>query len=87
MDERSNPRKFKLWDTAALTNAMYEAAEIRHKLERSCETKGVDISELDPTLINSEILYDVTLAYLASYEALMQEDLIHRSSKLKPTIH
>jgi hypothetical protein len=89
MANENNPRKFKVWDTAALNTAMYNAAEIKHKLEEVCNKAGLPLDEIKPTLISSELLYLLAESYLEAYDALLRENLIHTTSphKTKPTIH
>ncbi len=91
MDEREsiNPRKFKLWDTAVLNKAMYDAAEIKHKLEQICIKEEASLGNIKPTLISSDMLYNIVNSYLEAYEALSKEKLLHIGSphKTKPTLH
>lgn len=89
MANEINPRKFKVWDTAALNTAMYNAAEIKHSLEEICNKTGKSMDQIKPTLIASDMLYLLVDSYLEAYDALLRENLIHTTSphKTKPVIH
>ena len=84
-----NPRKFKVWDTALLNNAMQHAAEIQHKLEEICNKENLPMDEIKPTLIASDMLYLIVSSYIEAYDALIMENLLHIGSphKTKPTLH
>ncbi len=88
--DKINPRKFRIWDTAILHEAMTDAVEIKHQLESICIKEDTPINEIKPTLINSRMLYVLASSYVESYEKLIAENLLHIGSKidkLKPTIH
>lgn len=89
MADDNNPRKFKVWDTAVLNTAMYHAAEIKHKLEKICTEEKLPMSEVNPTMIASDMLYLIVDSYIEAYTKLEMEGLIHTSSphKTKPVIH
>lgn len=87
---RRNKRAFKFIDTMYLYESMQEAIEIRNTLEEVAQKEEVEsFSDLKPTLIKSELLYNIVDSYIESYEKLLKESLITSAniSKIQPTIH
>ena len=86
--KRRTPRAFKLWDSAVLYSTMINAAEIRAKIEEASAKVQKPIDELNPTTINTELLYKITDNYLHLYRKLLSESLLKTGNiKTNPNIH
>lgn len=86
--KRRNPRAFKLWDSAALGSIMVNAAEIRAKIEEASKKAEKSIDNLNPTNINTELLYFIVDGYLDIYSKLLAEGLLKTGNiKSHPEIH
>ena len=86
-EKEINPRRFKVWESAVLKQAMYHSAGIKDKLQEICIREELPIDEIKPTLISSEMLYMIVDSYLEAYDLLLKEELIHTSPKITPTLH
>lgn len=84
-----NPRRFKVWDTALLKEALETAVHIKDDIHNIMDTNNVEIEDVSSVSVPAYTLYVLADAYVAAYDALLVEDLLHtgNSTKFTPTIH
>jgi hypothetical protein len=84
----SNKRKFRYWDNKVLFNSLQKAVQIKSKIEEQCYARQVDPSELPMSMIPTQVLYELAACYWATYDKLLEEELISNGySKLQPIRH
>ena len=81
MEKKNNPRKFKVWDSKLLHDTLQLCVEYQKAIEeavhKSMRTGGPPaVASTVPT----DTLYDLINCYIAMYEKLLIEDLIHSNS-------
>jgi hypothetical protein len=87
---RKNKRGFKLYNTMLMYKVVQEAIELKAALEKVAEEQNIEyVEDLKPTLINTELLYNLADGYIRGYEKLLKENLLTSAniSKIQPTIH
>jgi hypothetical protein len=82
----NNPRKLRVWDSKALTQILQVVTQFQEKIYGviSNMEKGTDVSALPPSLVPTDMLFDIAECYIAMYEILETEHLI-KSGNAKPT--
>jgi hypothetical protein len=78
--------KFRTWDSQQLTDAVKVSLQIRAKIEEMCITHRISPNDLPNSLIPTDNLYSLVCAYEASYNALIENDLL-KSGNLKTDKH
>lgn len=68
--------KFKTWDSEILAEAVNISIQIRSKIEDLCIENRVTPDMLPNSLIPTDNLYRLVCAYEASYNALVDKDLV-----------
>lgn len=76
-----NKRRFNIEDLEILTNVMQEAVQTKYDLE--------DDSDIETVLVDAIFLHDLCACFIATYEKLIEENLIltGNPSKGVNTIH
>jgi len=74
--------KFRAWDSEVLLEAVKISLQIRSKIEEMCIATRTNPDDLPNSLIPTSNLYKLVCAYEASYNALMENDLV-KSGNLK----
>jgi len=84
-----NPRAAKLRETGYFYTAMQQAAQLKYELERLSREQQIQLSDMKPTLIPTDMLWFLADSYLDSYNLLLKENLIKSGniSKISQTIH
>ena len=87
--KRRSPRALKVWDVEYLYEAMQTAVSLISKIEQTADESETSVEDLNPTLIDTAILYHIMDAYINAYERLMKEALINTGniSKISPTLN
>lgn len=82
MDKKSNPRKFKIWDSKILHDSLQFCVEYQSLVEQTIKNKSVELSKKDTLLstVPTETLYDLVNCYIVMYQKLLNEDLIQSNS-------
>ena len=68
--------KFRAWDSEILLEAVKISLQIRSKIEEMCISARTNPDDLPNSLIPTSNLYKLVCAYEASYNALIENDLI-----------
>ena len=68
--------KFRTWDSEILADAVKVSLQIRAKIEEMCISTRTDPDNLPNSLIPTSNLYRLVCAYEASYNALIENDLV-----------
>jgi hypothetical protein len=74
--------KFRAWDSEVLLDAVNISLQIRSKIEEMCINTRTNPDDLPNSLIPTSNLYKLVCAYEASYNALIENDLV-KSGNLK----
>jgi hypothetical protein len=74
--------KFRAWDSEILLDAAKISLQIRSKIEEMCIATRTNPDDLPSSLIPTSNLYKLVCAYEASYNALIENDLV-KSGNLK----
>jgi hypothetical protein len=74
--------KFRAWDSEVLLEAVKISLQIRNKIEEMCIATRTNPDDLPNSLIPTANLYKLVCAYEASYNALIENDLV-KSGNLK----
>jgi hypothetical protein len=74
--------KFRAWDSEILLEAVKISLQIRSKIEEMCIATRTNPDDLPNSLIPTSNLYKLVCAYEASYNALIENDLV-QSGNLK----
>jgi len=74
--------KFKTWDSEILLDAVKISLQIRTKIEELCIKTQLTPDDLPNSLIPTDSLYKLVCAYEASYNALVENDLL-KSGNIK----
>jgi hypothetical protein len=81
MEKMNNPRKFKVWDSKLLNDNLQLCVQYQKAIE---EAVHKTMQERGPPVVASTVptdtLYDLVNCYIAMYEKLLIEDLIHSNS-------
>ena len=87
--KRASARAADLRNTNYLYTAMQQAAQIKHDLEKISESEDKPLSDIKPTLIQSDMLWFLADTYLDAYKMLMKENLIKSGNihKIQPTLN
>jgi hypothetical protein len=84
----SNPRKLRIWDIKAITTILASITQMQEKIETVLESmtdKETTLDQLPPSLVPTELLYDIAICYSAMYELLEKEQLIKSGNLAKST--
>jgi hypothetical protein len=80
--------KFRTWDSEILLEAVKISLQIRSKIEEMCIATRTNPDDLPNSLIPTSNLYKLVCAYEASYNALIENDLVHSGNlKTDKNIH
>lgn len=77
-------KQFRTWDSAALAEAAKLGLQLKQKIEEICVENGASPSDLPDSLLPTEKLYLLALAYNAAYDKLIEYDLV-KTGNLKQT--
>jgi len=77
-------QQFRTWDSIALAEAAKISLQLKQKIEEICENNEVTPSDLPDSLLPTDKLYLIALAYTATYEKLIEYDLI-KTGNIKQT--
>lgn len=77
-------QKFRLWDSAALAEAAKLGIQLKQKIEEISIDTGSMPSDLPDSLIPTDKLYMLALAYTAAYDKLIEYDLL-KTGNIKHT--
>ena len=77
----NNPRKFKVWDSKLLHDNLQVCVQYQKAIEeavnKSMQNGGLPVVA---SAVPTDTLYDLVNCYIAMYERLLIEDLIHSNS-------
>ena len=76
--------KFRAWDSIALSEAAKLGVEVCQRVEELCKGNQITPDELPSSLIPTDKLYLLALAYTNAYEKLIEYDLL-RTGNIKST--
>jgi hypothetical protein len=77
-------QRFRTWDSAALAEAAKLGLQLSKKIEEISIDNGISPSELPDSLMPTDKLYLLAMAYNAAYEKLIEYDLV-KSGNIKQT--
>jgi hypothetical protein len=77
-------KKFRIWDSLALSDSAKLSLQLSQKIEEICEANKAAPHELPDSLVPTDKLYMLALAYTAAYEALVEYDLV-KTGNIKQT--
>ena len=82
MEQKNNPRKFKIWDSKILHDSLQFCVEYQALVEETINKKSVVVGKNDTLLstLPTETLYDLVNCYIVMYQKLLTEDLIQSNS-------
>ena len=69
-------RPFRVWDSTTLQDNIKNAVQIRDKINTICTDNKVTPLQLPNSLVPSAHLYDLSVAFIAMYEKLLDYDLV-----------
>ena len=72
----TNPRKYKIWDATLLYDVLTDTEQIRLKIEEICAQANKTPDQVPPSLVPTELLYDMVCCLAHVHEKLEDEDLI-----------
>lgn len=77
-------KKFRVWDSLALADSAKLSLQLSQKIEEICEDNKAAPHELPDSLVPTDKLYMLALAYTAAYEALVEYELV-KTGNIKQT--
>lgn len=77
-------QQFRTWDSTALAEAAKLGLQLKQKIEEICVDTGTDPSDLPDSLMPTDKLYLLALAYTAAYDKLIEYDLV-KTGNIKQT--
>lgn len=77
-------QRFRVWDSQALNDVCKLSLQLTQKIEELATEQGEPIEDLPPSLIPSERLYVLAVAFVAAYDKLVQYDLV-RTGNIQKT--
>lgn len=77
-------QQFRTWDSAALAEAAKLGLQLKQKIEEISIANGSHPSELPDSLIPTDKLYLLAMAYNAAYDKLIEYDLV-KTGNIKQT--
>ena len=85
MEQKNNPRKFKVWDSKLLHDSLQLCVQYQTAIEDSVmnSDKTLEENEVLISTVPTETLYDLASCYIAMYEKLLIEGLIQ--SNINPS--
>lgn len=78
---------FKLWDSIALSDNIKLAIQIKDKLEKLSVESKIPIEELPDSLVPTDVLYDIVACFTATYDMLLDRDLVMTGNLKSPNKH
>lgn len=81
MTEENNQRKLRIWDAKALYTLLGTCIEFRTTIE---EMMAESDGSLPPSVVPTDMLYNIVAAYEVMYDLLLKEQLI-KTGNPKPT--
>ena len=76
--------KFRAWDSMALTETAKLISQLKQKIEELCEKNEVNPADLPDSLISTDKMYFICVAYLGAYDKLVEYDLL-KTGNIKQT--
>lgn len=70
-------KKFRVWDSKLLEEIARLSLQLKHKIEEIAVQNKATPEELPDSLLPTERLYMLVLAYTAAYDRLVEYDLLH----------
>lgn len=77
-------KQFRTWDSLALAEAAKISLQLREKIDEICESNELTPADLPDSLIPTDKLYLLSLAYTATYDKLVEYDLV-KTGNIKQT--
>lgn len=77
-------QQFRTWDSAALAEAAKLGLQLNKKIEEICVETGTSPADLPASLIPTDKLYLLAMAYNAAYDKLIEYDLV-KTGNIKQT--
>lgn len=77
-------KQFRTWDSVALADAAGLGLQIKEKIETICVTNETIPENLPDSLIPTDKLYILAVAYLAAYDKLIEYELV-KTGNIKST--
>lgn len=76
--------KFRIWDSVTLAEAAKLSLQLRDKIDEICINSSKMPEELPNSIIDTDKLYLLSLAYTAAYDKLVEYDLV-KTGNIKST--
>lgn len=76
MEQKRNPRKFRLWDSNALHQNLQVCIQYQTAIEEAVKQATIDDTPVLNSTIPTNSLYDIVTCYIAMYEKILAEDLL-----------
>jgi hypothetical protein len=88
MEQKRNPRKFRVWDSKTIIDSLQICLQLQAKIDEVIGANTLP-DELPDSVLPTDVLYDIAASYAAMYEKLMIEGLIQSSNnpKLNRKLH
>lgn len=67
--------KFNIWDSITLQDTVKHAIQIRGKIAQICTQHNVVPSQLPPSMVPTDYLFDIVIAFEALYNKLLEHNL------------
>jgi len=77
-------KQFRTWDSTTLAEAAKLGLQLKQKIEEICVETGTNPADLPDSLIPTDKLYLLALAYNAAYDKLIEYDLV-KTGNIKQT--
>ena len=85
MEQKNNPRKFRVWDSKLLHDSLQLCVQYQNAIEEEVMKSDRELEENEVLIstVPTETLYDLAGCYIAMYEKLLVEGLIQ--SNINPS--
>lgn len=80
-------KKFKHWEQTLIYSTLEKAMQVKLGIHDMCFTNKTNPKDLPPSIVPTEVLYDICSCYEALFEKLLKNDLLSAGyPKSNPTI-
>ena len=77
-------QKFRVWDSATLTESAKLAIQLKQKIEEICVSLDKTPEELPDSVLDTDRLYMLSISFMAAYDKLVEYDLL-KTGNIKQT--
>lgn len=82
-----NKRKFRFFDNNTIFHSLQKAVQIKHTIEQKCIKEQISPTQLEMSMLPSDVLYDMVACYEAMYKKLLDEELLQSGYLKSNTIY